>query len=63
MRMAFLVGVLEQASLILALNDLGSGMRFMCSICSPMLAAIAGSSWLLSPSSDKSLRSISRSDI
>ncbi|SUZ81744.1 uncharacterized protein METZ01_LOCUS34598 [marine metagenome] len=62
-RVTFLEGSLEHASLILALIDLGNGMRSMCSICSPMLAAIAGSSCPLSKSSDRSLCSISRSDI
>nr|AIE91993.1 hypothetical protein [uncultured marine group II/III euryarchaeote AD1000_19_F05] len=61
--MAFLAGTLEQTSLILALIERGSGLRLMCSICSPIPAAMAGSESPRSVSSQSSLSSISRWDI
>ena len=53
---------LAQTSLILALTDLGRICRSMWSICSPILAAISGSSWLLLSSGESSIRITSPSE-
>ena len=60
---AFFAGILPEISLIRARIERGRGRRLMCSICSPIPAAIAGSESPLSISSDSNIENISSSDI